>query len=528
VKDFRFRGPRILAKGALSGLLLSFAFPPLNWWPLAFVGLAPVLWTLDDLASAHAARPLRSWGGLAFQLAFACAFAYFLALLWWIVLLDAPALTIPWVRYPGTAAIVAYLALYFGAFGAAYSWARARTGAPGWIAAPALWVVADVARGYWELGFPWGHLGYSQVRFLPALQMASVTGVHGVTAWLVLANALVVAALRPGAGRWRPAAALALVVAVPPALGALRLARPAELRTVRVSLVQPNIGNAEKWNPELREGHFVNMAELSRQGVEQGARLVAWPETAAPTYLLRDEKWRPWADSLATGLGVPVLAGFPDYQIVRDEHGKRVTYTNSAAMFTPERGLDGRMDKIELVPFGERLPFSRQFEFMARLDFGEADFIPGEKPVMFRIPEAVFGCLVCFEAIYPWLCRDHVLAGAEMLVNITNDSWFGAGSGARQHADMAVFRCVETGCGMARAANSGISLGADPYGRTFQETALFTRDQRAVDVPLRSGRTWYVRTGDWVVPLAAAVSAGLLAAAFFRRKKRGEGAEGSV
>ncbi|HMB70285.1 MAG TPA: apolipoprotein N-acyltransferase [bacterium] len=517
--DFRFRRPRIFAKGALSGLLLSFAFPPLNWWPMAFVGLTPVLWTLDDLAAARAEGAAQRGGGHAFLLAFSCAFFYFLALLWWIVLLDAPALTIPWVRYPGTAAIVAYLALYFGAFGATYSWVRARTGVPGWIVAPALWVVADIARGYWELGFPWGHLGYSQARFLPALQMASVTGVHGVTAWLVLINALAVAAVRPSGARWKPLTALLLVAAVPPLLGAARLARAPEYRTVPVSLVQPNITNAEKWKPELRAEHFQNMADLSRQGAEQGARLVAWPETAAPTYLLRDERWRPWAESLAVELGVPVLAGFPDYQIVRDESGRRVTYTNSAAMFSAEGELAGRMDKIALVPFGERMPFSSWFDFMAKLDFGEADFIPGDEPVMFRIPEATFGVLVCFEAIYPWLCRRHVLAGADMLVNITNDSWFGAGSGARQHADMSVFRCVETGCGMARAANSGISLGADPYGRTFRESALFTRDQRTVAVPLRVGRTWYVRTGDWVVPLAALVSLGLVGLALARRRR---------
>lgn len=516
--DFRFRRPRLLAKGALSGLLLSFAFPPLNWWPLAFVGLAPVLWTLDDLAAVNASRPLRAWAGRAFLLAFSCAFAYFLALLWWIVLLDAPALTIPWVRYPGTAAIVAYLALYFGGFGVAYSWIRARTRVPAAVAAPALWIVADVARGYWELGFPWGHLGYSQIRFLPALQMASVTGVHGVTAWLVLINALVSGALRPRSVRWKAAATIALVFAVPVTLGALRLRRPPERPTVRVALVQPNIGNAEKWDPSLREAHFENMADLSRQGVQQGARLVAWPETAAPTYLLRDEKWRPWAESLAVDLGVPVLAGFPDYQVVRDESGKRVTYTNSAALLSPDGGVAGRMDKIELVPFGERMPFSQQFDFMARLDFGEADFLPGKAPVMFHVPECTFGCLICFEAIYPELCRQHAVDGAEILVNITNDSWFGAGSGARQHADMAVFRCVETGCGMARAANSGISLGADAYGRTFQETALFTRDIEVVDVPLRVGKTWYVRTGDWVVPLATTTSLVLLVLAFLRRR----------
>lgn len=516
--DFRFRRLRLFAKGALSGLLLSFAFPPLNLWFLAYFGLVPVLWTLDDLAAANSGRRLRDWAAAAFLTGWSCAFAYFLALLWWIVLLDAPTLTIPWVRYPGTGALVAYLSLYFGGFAVAYAWVRARTNAPAVVVGPALWIVADVARGYWELGFPWGHLGYSQIRSLPALQMVSVTGIHGLTAWLIAVNVLTLRALRPTGARWAAVAVAAAVVAVPVGLGAMRLSKPLENETVRVALVQPNIRNREKWDPALRERHFENMAELSRRGVEAGAKLVVWPETAAPCYLLKDKEWRPYVANLARELNVPVFTGFPDYQVVREEAGRRVTYTNSAALFATTGNVVGRMDKIQLVPFGERMPFSQTFDFMSRVDFGEADFLPGKEPVLFDMDGWKFGALVCFEAIFPWLCRDHAVRGAEMLVNITNDSWFGAGSGARQHADMAVVRCVETGCGMARAANSGISLGAGPRGRTFEETVLFSRDVAVVDVPLRSGTTWYVRTGEWVAPLAALLSAGALVLAFVRRR----------
>lgn len=514
--DPRFRRVRLGVTGALSGLVLAAAFPPLDLALLAFVGLVPALWALDELAAAGTGQPLRRWGGRAFLLGWSMAATYFLALLWWIILLDAPALTIPAVRYPGTALIVAYLALYFGAFAVAYAWVRARTGVAAWIVAPALWVVAEIARGYWELGFPWGHLGYSQARFLPSLQMASVTGIHGVTAWVVAVNALLLAALRPGGRRARRVAVFLVVLVVPIALGVLRLHRPLDNRTVRVALVQPNISNAAKWAPELRAEHFENLAELSRRGVEAGAELVVWPETAAPTYLLKDSEWRPWVEQLAVELGVPVFVGFPDYQRVPGTTS--VTYTNSAALFTPAGRMAGRMDKIELVPFGERIPFSGVIPLLDRVDFGEADFIPGTTPVLFEPDGWKFGCLVCFEAIYPWLCRRLANDGAAMLVNITNDSWFGAGSGARLHANMAVVRCVETGCGMARAANSGISLGADPYGRTFGETALFVRDVAVVDVPLRRGRTPYDRAGDWPVTVAALASAALLVAAFLRRR----------
>jgi apolipoprotein N-acyltransferase len=510
----------LLGRGVASGLLLGGAFPPFNLWILALVGLVPLLAGLEDLATANRARGLSAWAGSAFAAGWAAGLTYFVLLLWWIVLLDAPSLTIPWVRYPGTFAIAGWLGLFPGLFALAYAWIRARTGAPAWLAAPALWTAADGLRGWGELGFPWGHLGYSQISFPAALQMASVAGVFGLTAWAVAMNSLSLEALRTR-GRPRLVAAAVLVFAVPVMLGAVRLARAPELPTQRIALVQPNVPNVDKWKPALRSRHFENLAELSRQGVAAGAELVLWPETAAPCYLRRDRRWRPWVEELASDLGVPIFTGYPDYQVVKDGGDPRTTFTNSAALVTPADGFVASMDKIELVPFGERVPFSQYFSVLARVDFGEADFVPGAAPVIFDLGEWKFGNLVCFEAIFPRLTRRYANEGADILVNITNDSWFGAGSGARQHADMAIMRCVETGCGMARCANSGISLAADPWGRTFGETSLFEREVSVVDVPRRSSRTVYLRLGNWVLAGSVMVSIALLVAAFFRRSGGG-------
>ena len=485
---------------------------------MALVGLVPLLDGLETVALA-ARRGPPGWRSRAFAAGFATGVVLYGMLLWWIVLLDAPALTIPWVRYPGTLAIVSFLALYVGLFGWAYVFVRARTDWPSPLVAGALWTSIEILRGWGELGFPWGTLGYAMVPFLPALQIAAAAGISGITFWIVATNALALPVLRRERGLVKALGAFAIVAVLPPAIGATRLRPLGDSRSIRVALVQPNVGNDEKWAPEKRAEIFDVMAKLSREGVAQGARLVVWPETAAPCYLLEDRVWRPWVEALAAELAVPLFVGVPDYQIVGEGEDRHVTYTNTAALFDATGRYAGRMDKVRLVPFGERIPFSQWIPFLAHLDFGEADFLPGKGPIVFPENGWKFGGLVCFEAIFPDLGRSYANAGAELLVNITNDSWFGAGSGAKQHEYMAVARSVETGCGMARCANSGISVGVDAWGRRFGETPLFVRTVSVVDVPLRRGRTWFDRVGDWVGVISIGFGAvGMLAG--FARKRR--------
>ncbi len=512
----------LFLRGALSGLLTSLAFPSLDLWWVAMVGMVPLLITLESRADAlrSGAPGVRGHG---FLIGFGYGMGLYVPLLWWIVLLDAPALTIPWVRYPAPFLISTYEALWTGLFGWAYVFTRSRLRAPMWAVAGAFWLVAEWGRGFTDLGFPWGVLGYSQVPYLPALQIASVIGISGITFWLVAINGLLADAVYTGRGRVVKTVVAILLVGGSLGFGTWRLMQPSDDPTIRVALAQPNVSNREKWAEDNRQNIFDNLADLTRRGVDDGAELVVWPETAAPCYLLKDVVWRPYVEELAAELRTPLFVGLPDYQIkFLEGGGKRVTYTNTGALFDANGELAGRMDKIQLVPFGERFPFSGKIPFVDRIDFGEADFVPGQEPVIFEAGGRRFGNLVCFEAIFAWLPRAYENLGADFLVNITNDSWFGAGAGAIAHKNMAVARCVENGLAMARAANSGISVAIDRCGRETGVTGLFTRELSVVDVPIHGGRTPYARFGNvagWGSGLLAVLL--LVSAALSTRRRMG-------
>jgi apolipoprotein N-acyltransferase len=498
-----------LAGALLSGLLLASSFPPLSLSFVAFVALIPLFLVLDESRTS----------GESFRAGFIFGVAFFLPLLWWIAVLDSPQLTVPWIRVPAMMAIVLYLSLFAGLFGVAYRFVRKRTPAAVWLVAPAYWTLWEIARGAGQLGFPWGELGYSQVPFLASLQMARVAGIHGITFWIVLVNGLAYEALR--SSRPRRWAAFAAVLVIPIALGAWHLHRYSTKGNpmVRAALVQPSVRNDEKWDPEGRAKIFGLLTELTSEGVAQGATLVIWAETAAPCYALKDAEWGPVVQKIARESGVPIFFGVPDYQVTAD---RRVTYTNTAALLDGAGRFVDRMDKIQLVPFGEHIPYSQNFKILEKVDFGEADFIPGSRYVLFDAAGARFANLVCFEATFPHLARRYVKKGASLLVSITNDSWFGAGSGAEQHAEMAIARCVETGRSMARCANSGISLGVDPCGRRIGETKLFTRTVSVVEMPIRQEITPYVRLGDWISALAGFQATLLAGAAFLGLRPRKE------
>ncbi|MCA9751261.1 MAG: apolipoprotein N-acyltransferase, partial [Gemmatimonadetes bacterium] len=358
-----------LGAGLATGLLLALGYAPIGWSPVAFVAFAPLLLALESLADeARAGRPAKA---RAFGAGWAAGLVLYVWLLWWIVVLDSPTLTIPWVRWLAPFLIAAFMALYWGLASLAYVFVRARTRAPAYVIAPAAFTVMELVRGRGELGFPWGEIGYTQVAFLPSLQFAAVAGVSGVGFWVVATGALVALAARERRGRW---IFLAALLALGPTLwGAYRLASATDRGpSIRVALVQPNVRNDEKWLPENREAIFEELAELSREGVRQGAEIVLWPETAAPCYLLKDGRWLPWVQALADSLDVPMFLGTTDYEIVQEGNERWVTYSNAGVLFDRRGDLTGRMDKIRLVPFGEYVPFSRWIPLLRKVDFGEA------------------------------------------------------------------------------------------------------------------------------------------------------------
>jgi apolipoprotein N-acyltransferase len=482
-----------------SALLLALAFPRTDWAITGWFALVPLLVT----AVRAQPRTAFAWGWL-------YGIAFFLVLLRWLDFTFRTFSAIPW---PLTWGPIFLLSAWCGLFVAAASGlvsVVARRGSPAWAlaVAPCLWVGGEWLRGHLFGGFPWGTLGYTQHLRLAVIQVAELGGVHAVSFVLVAVNAALAGALvltwrRAVTGVGLAAALLAVVLG----FGVARLReapRPAE---AHIALMQPAIEQPLKWDPDHATVTLRIYLELTRQAGAGQPDLIVWPETAAPTALRRDPGLLATLAALAGQLRTALLIGSID---VLDGAAGRLS---NAAFLVSERGIVGRYDKIHLVPFGEYIPLSGVIGFVR----GWAEFIaelePGSRAVVFEGPPAPFGIVICYEGIFPDLFREFVNNGARVMVNMTNDGWFGRTSGPEQHLAMYSFRAVEHRIAVVRAANTGVSAFIAPSGQIVRRLGLFQRGVISDRVPLRQGRTLFTRVGDWVAWLslgAAAATAGVV------------------
>jgi apolipoprotein N-acyltransferase len=366
------------------------------------------------------------------------------------------------------------------------------------------WTLGEWLRSHVLTGFPWNLIGYVWANHPAAMQVAAIIGSHGLGLLTLLAVAGCALALRPGASRRARLvplllpAGFALVVAG----GALRLAgaRHDMVPDVWLRLVQPSIAQEAKWQDVLRQRHLQQQVALSIQPAEDKPTHIIWAETAIP-YLI-DE-----ATPLREALGhiVPpggaLIAGAIRRQFDAAGH---MTVFNSLFALNDKGNIAGVYDKVHLVPFGEYLPLRRWLHPLG-LDAVAAsgiDFSPGRDSnplVIDGLPPA--RPLICYEAIFP----DEIAANGQMraglLLNITNDAWFGRSSGPYQHFASARMRAVEQGLPLVRAANTGISAIVDPYGRIVARLGL--DKVGVVDGPLPAALppTAYARWGDGPVIL---------------------------
>jgi apolipoprotein N-acyltransferase len=486
-----------------AGLALGLAFPRFDWDALAWVALAPLFVT----AVTRSPRAAFGWGWLT-------GLVFFAVLLRWLNFTFSVYSTIPWPLTLGpTLALAGYCGLYFGLVAAAMAWVSARRSAA-WAlaAAPFFWVAAEWVRGHLMEGFPWGSLGYSQYLRLTVIQVAELGGIHAVSFVVALANSAVAAlVVLP----WRRAA-VALIIAAAVvggslAFGAARLAEPSRAGEVRIAVMQPSIEQPLKWDDKHIATTLAIYMALTRRAANEHPDLLVWPETASPTILTRDEGLLKTLTYVADSQRMPLLVGSVDGDDTRG-------YRNTAFLVT-EKGIVGRYDKIHLVPFGEYVPLSRVIGFVK----GWAEFIselePGSAPVVFPGPPAPFGTVICYEGIFPDLYRKFVKGGARLMINMTNDAWFGRTSGPAQHLAMYPLRAVEHRTAVVRAANTGISAFIAPSGRIVRWMRLFERGTMIESLPLRSGQTLYTRVGDWVAWLSFAVVGVTLGAAALARRR---------
>ncbi len=507
------RDARAWGAAALSGLLLFLSFPKFGFHLTAWIALAPLFYALNRA------------GGIkdALKLTFAAGMIFNVGIVYWMGIVVVKYGYLPvYMGVLAVAAISAALAGYLSLFGAGVYWLK-RAGVPEFVAAPPLWVVVEFAKSNLFTGFPWENLGYSQIGNLGLVQTADLFGVYGISFLIVLVNALLYRAVEC-APEWKKAAA---PVAVSAALicaamlyGHWRLesvgAAVTSTPRIKTTIVQGNIDQSIKWNEKFERESLNTFLRLSAGGPAPEPGLVIWPETTTPFFFQDiDDKHRDIV-SVARGRNDYLILGSPSYET----KSGRTSYMNSAFAVSNSGVILGRYDKMHLVPFGEYMPFRSILPFLGQLLPGMSDFNTGSGFHPLQIGDKKVGVLICYESIFPEISREYKKAGAQLLVNITNDAWFGRSSAPYQHLGMLVFRAVENRMYIARSANTGISAVIDPCGRVAASTNLFEPAKLEGSVGFVNIKTFYSEFGNWPVPLSFAILVCVPATVRLRKKYR--------
>ncbi|MGM0454178.1 MAG: apolipoprotein N-acyltransferase [Thermodesulfobacteriota bacterium] len=519
---------------ACGAVALTCSFPGIGASFCAWFALALLMVALRD-ATPKEAVYLGLFAGI----------IHYLTLLYWLVPTMHRYGPLPWWASAGILLLLAfYLAIYVALFsGFVVKWAAR----PAWclVAVPVTWVALEFLRTHLLSGFPWALLGYCQHAFVPLIQISDLFGVYGVSFLLAIGNAAVFLALisvsgsrwqqRPVHFRWAATglAAAAVLVALSLVYGQFRIADVddaiADAGAMNTAVIQGNIAQSLKWDEAFCRETIGKYIALSEQAAENdpAPELVVWPETALPFYFFYNESL---TDTVLDGIdriGVPFLIGSPAYEYHRQNGA--VDLYNSAYLVDGNAEVLGQYSKVHLVPFGEYVPLQQWLPFVGKMVPQIADFAPGRKGHLLTLPHGDksidLGVQICYEIIFPGLSSAMVRQGGDLIVNITNDAWFGRTAGPRQHFSMAVFRSVENRRSLVRAANTGISGFVDPAGRIRDRSRLYTPAALTDAVPVVDDiHTVYTRYGDM---LPVGCLAGVLLFLTFRlrnllsRRRRG-------
>jgi len=536
------RSGYLLAIGA--GLLLTAAFPK--------IGIAGCAWIAPALmmAAAHGKR-----GGDAFRVGYVAGLAHFVSSLYWLLL-------IPVAGFPilGWFSLSAFIALYPAVWVWLVNWWGEQlvplcgdprepeqtfwSGRTLWsLAGAAIWVALEMIRVRFLGGFPWNPLGASQYQLIPLIQIASVTGVYGVSFLVVWVSLSLLSAARMifhrPASRFAWQMEIFLPLAAVAALFAFGFARMNGQNppgaTLRITLVQPSIPQTLIWDPNANTNRFRQLLELSESALTNKTDLLIWPESAVPVF---DEAGYIAITNFVRTHHLWLIFNAEDY-VWHSGAGTNNDYDvfNAAFLFNPEGRCAAVYHKQKLVIFGEYIPLVRWLPFIKWLTPITGSFAAGDRAVPFemninpeRRPPArqesnaeIPGAgsetgvsndlriktapLICYEDIFPQLAREYVQDDTDFLVNLTNDGWFGDGAAQWQQAAAAIFRAVENGVPLVRSTNNGLTCRVDSHGRLreiFKDKtgSVYGVGAMTIELPLsqpgeKRAPTFYNQHGDW-------------------------------
>ncbi len=523
----RARGFRVVLS-VLSGAMLGCSFPPLPLGVLACFGLIPLLIVLSE---TDRIGPSLRYGYLAMLVFHA------ITLNWTGDYVEARD---PYMMIAGGLTMVAHPLFYFIPL-SLYVLVRRRLGEGFALAAlPFLWVGYEYSHALSEWSFPWLTIGNSQTYDLARIQMVSVTGVYGLSFWILVLNVIgyqlyrtlrAAPSLRPSVRNVSWLAALLLVFELPRVYGAWVLSGadtvPSDSsRAVTVGMIQANVDPWLKW-----EGGAATLGlyeRLTTRLVDSAGKkpdLILWPETAVPYDVLYESNQglRRSLEAVVASIGTPVLTGMPHFVVYPDSAqappsarrmfttGERYDAFNAAALFQPGTEEVPWYGKMKMVPLAERVPYADLFSSLDFLRWGVGiggwQIGPDTTIFVLRGNGARFSTMICYESVYPGFVAAFVRKGAEFITLITIDSWWDHMSGAYQHQQFAVLRAVENRRWIARCAVGGISCYIDPFGRVFDRTELFTQRLLSGTVWRRDDVTFYTAHIDLVGKMSLAVAA---------------------
>lgn len=443
-----------------------------------------------------------------------CGLVYNIALLYWIViaLTRYGGLSSP-LALVGLVAVATYMALYPALFCLALSWlVHKRRTEKKWglmilWGAPVLWVGLDFLRSVLGTGFPWMDLSYGLYLHPVLLQSADLGGHYLITFCIVMINGLLghvlLARIRGVSKTGGFSLSVVMTCILLAGISGYSLFKYKKINTVMeqadkrvIRVVQGNISQDEKWGKGKKRKTLTTYLELSRgKSSDEHVDLIVWPETALPFYVQQD----PLAadiisfvqtEQVALLTGAPSFAAFPG-----QGEQPEFSFFNSAFLISPQGLLVGRYDKQHLVPFGEYVPLRSMLPFIEPLVVAAGDFTAGRSGKPLQTGKIKSGVLICFEAIFPDIARRETVNGANILVNITNDAWYGRSSAPYQSLAMAVLRAVENRRGLVRAANTGFSGFILPSGDIFVRSQLFVPVAKTYAMPLVDQLTAFSRGG---------------------------------
>jgi len=517
-KIFNSLHPNILV--IISGILVTTGFPPLKLGFISYMALIPLIYAFE-----------RDKFNLGVEKGFLFGVMLNLGILYWLSLNKGTEWY--WAVLSMISAVL-FLSLNYAMIGFIFGLLGKKLGAIKAIALlPVIWISIEYLRSLGRFGFTWNNLCYTQLYFLPLIQISDIFGSFGLSFFVVMVNSILYLLFFKDISLRARKILLSFICisfAIVFIYGIIRISMYSEKsnkgKFIRVGIVQPNIDPNEKWTKIYYDDVMNTLYNYTDSVAEHNVNLVVWPETAVPVYLrLNQHGEMVRIRNKMKEHKVYLLTGVPDFKRIGGEY----KYYNSAFLIPPDEGSIPTYSKLRLVPLGEYIPLSSVFPELGNINFGQGNFESGDSITIFKIntsntsdtnskSEVKFTVAICYESSFPDIVRKGVKKGSEMLVVISNDAWFGMTSAPYLHAEISRFRAVENRIPVVRAANTGVSMFIMPDGKVKRKIGFNKKGYLVADVLTGTG-SLNTKIGDWFSILNTITLAVLIVAIFIKRKE---------